>query len=302
LLDLSILEWYAGDVLQLDIPTDGLVTFRAGDAWRAGLTDGKTIIDLSESTGFRSVVEALDAGWEALDVARSALRDGGRARPVSEAELGPVITAPAKILCLGINYASHARETGHEMPAAPDVFAKFATCLNGPYADVPLWATSQQIDYEGEFAVVIGKTTRSVSEADALEYVGGYCVMNDVTARDVQFRTGQWTIGKSLDLFGPLGPALVPPSAVPDPQNLWLRTTVNGEERQRANTSEMGFPVARIIAYLSTFMTLHTGDVIATGTPAGVGFKRNPPAYLRAGDVVEVQIDGVGRIRNTFVT
>jgi len=286
-------------MLQLDIPTEGLVTFRAGEAWRAGLTDGKMLVDLSESTGLHSVVEALGAGWEALGAARNALHNGGRARLVSEAELGPVITAPAKILCLGINYASHARETGHEMPAAPDVFAKFATCLNGPYADVPLHATSQQIDYEGELAVVIGKTTRGVCEADALEHVGGYCVMNDVTARDVQFRTQQWTIGKSLDLFGPLGPALVPPSAVPDPQNLWLRTTVNGEERQRANTS--GFPVARIIAYLSTFMTLHTGDVIATGTPAGVGFKRNPPAYLRTGDVVEVHIDGVGRIRNTFV-
>ncbi len=288
-------------MLHIDIPTEGLATFRAGDAWRAGLTDGEALIDLSESTGLLSVVEALDAGWGALDSARSALRDGGRARALSEVELGPVVTAPAKILCLGINYASHARETGHEMPAAPDVFAKFATCLNGPYADVPLRAASQQIDYEGELAVVIGKTTRGVPEADALQCVGGYCVMNDVTARDVQFRTGQWTIGKSLDLFGPLGPALVPPSAVPDPQSLWLRTTVNGEERQRASTSEMGFPVAQIIAYLSSFMTLHTGDIIATGTPAGVGFKRNPPTYLRAGDVVEVHIEGVGRIRNTFV-
>lgn len=182
------------------------------------------------------------------------------------------------------------------------IFSKFRNSLVGPNDPIVIPCTSREIDFEGELAVVIGRKAKYVETDQALNYVAGYSVFNDITARDIQVRTSQWTSGKAMDTFGPMGPGLVPSVRVPDPQNLTITTTVNGEIQQQDSTAQMIFDVAGTIAYLSSLMTLEPGDVIATGTPAGVGFKQEPPRFLAAGDVVEVTIPGIGTIRNLLVT
>ena len=219
-----------------------------------------------------------------------------------DVELGPPLARPDKILCLGLNYTDHASEAGFEAPTVPIIFSKFRNCLVGPRGSIVMPRASHEIDFEGELAVVIGRAAKYVDEADALSYVAAYSVFNDVTARDLQLRTSQWISGKALDTFAPMGPGLVPAGLVPDPQDLMIRTTVNGKVMQHDSTKHMIFGVAHTIAYLSTLMTLVPGDVIATGTPAGVGFKQEPPRFLSAGDVVEVTIPGIGTIRNPVVT
>jgi 2-keto-4-pentenoate hydratase/2-oxohepta-3-ene-1,7-dioic acid hydratase in catechol pathway len=183
----------------------------------------------------------------------------------------------------------------------PTFFAKFRNALSGPYSAIVLPPMSTEVDYEGELAVVIGRKCKDVSERDAMTCVAGYTIMNDVSARDIQFQTSQWTAGKTLDTFAPMGPWIVPAPAVPDPQDLEIITRVNGVTLQHGNTRDMIFPVARAIAFLSSLMTLEPGDLIATGTPSGVGFKRHPPVFLGDGDVVEVEIERIGAIRNTVV-
>jgi acylpyruvate hydrolase len=208
------------------------------------------------------------------------------------------IDRPGKIICVGLNYRDHAREQGVELPTAPLLFAKWPNALIGPGEPIVIPRVSEKVDYEAELGVVIGKRTRSASKDTALEAVRGYLCLNDVSARDLQFSDGQWTRGKSADTFCPIGPRVVPRADVPDPQALGIRCFLNGEVMQDSTTANMIFTVAEIIAYASATMTLDPGDLIATGTPAGVGIFRDPAVLLKDGDEVTIEIDGLGALTN----
>jgi len=233
----------------------------------------------------------------------------GAVHAIDKIELVAPIPRPRKnIMCMGENYAEHARETAEahgrtaSQAAHAIIFTKAPTTANGPYGDIVIDpAVSEQVDWEAELAVVIGKTGKNIREEEALDYVFGYTVLNDVSARDLQFQHKQFFKGKSIDGFCPMGPWIVTADEVPDPQQLPIRLRVNGVVKQDANTSMMIFSVRQIIAVLSRGMTLEAGDIIATGTPSGVGFARNPPEFLKAGDVVETEIDGFGLMRNGVV-
>ena len=208
------------------------------------------------------------------------------------------ITRPGKIVCVGLNYHDHAEEGGQELPKAPLLFAKWPNTLIGDGEPIVLPAESTQVDYEAELGVVIGTTAKHVSERDALDVVAGYICVNDVSARDLQFGDGQWTRGKSPDTFCPVGPRLVPRDEIEDPQALAIRCIVNGETLQDSSTSQMIFSVAEIIAYVTSVITLEPGDLIATGTPAGVGVFRDPQVLLQDGDEVSVEIERLGTLTN----
>jgi acylpyruvate hydrolase len=212
----------------------------------------------------------------------------------------PLIPRPSKVICVGLNYRAHVEETNRDLPEYPVLFAKFATSLTGAYDAIACPPESEAIDYEGELAVIIGRPTRRIALEDALDAVAGYTVANDVTMRDYQYRTPQWLQGKAWDGSTPLGPALVTPDEAPDPNALSLRTLVNDEVVQQASTDLMIFPVPTLISVISEFTTLLPGDVILTGTPAGVGFRREPPLLMSDGDVAVVEIDGIGRTENRF--
>ena len=232
-------------------------------------------------------------------------RAGGTLSTVelSDTDLLAPVVRPSKILCIGLNYGEHVAEAGEDTPAAPIVFAKFPSALTSPSGDIELDpALTQQCDYEVELAVIIGRTARRVSEADALDHVYGYTVANDVSARDHQFADGQWDRSKSFDTFCPMGPWITTADEVPDPQALRLTTTVNGKLRQDASTGQMLHGIAYLIHYLSRGMTLEPGDVILTGTPAGVGLALDPPSFLQVGDLVECRVEGLGAIRNQVTT
>jgi acylpyruvate hydrolase len=237
-----------------------------------------------------------------LHLAESVLAGGdGHLIPVGDVEIGPPVPDPDKIICLGLNYREHAAEVQMDVASAPTFFAKFRNSLGGPKSHIVLPQVSTQVDYEGELAVVIGRRCKGVAEREALDFVAGYTIMNDISARDLQMQTSQWTAGKALDTFAPMGPGILPASAVPDPQDLWIRTRVNDVILQEGNTADMIFPVAWTISFLSSLMTLEPGDIISTGTPSGVGFKRRPPVFLKSGDLVEVEIEKIGVIRNPVV-
>ncbi|MBA2297794.1 MAG: fumarylacetoacetate hydrolase family protein [Actinobacteria bacterium] len=205
---------------------------------------------------------------------------------------------PSKIVCVGLNYVDHAAESKLDVPTRPLLFAKWPNGLTWHGQPIVLPAESTEVDFEAELGVVIGRTARSVSRGDALEFVAGYTCANDVSARDVQFADGQWTRGKSFDTFCPVGPELVPADRIPDPQALRIRCLVNGEALQDASTAGMIFPVAELIASISEGIQLEAGDLILTGTPPGVGFARTPPVFLQHGDEVTVEIEGVGTLTN----
>ncbi len=214
----------------------------------------------------------------------------------------PPIPKPGKIICLGLNYIDHAEEQGVKPPAEPIIFFKPRTSLTGPYDDVVYPKIVKQLDYEGELVVIIGKRGKNIREEDAMEYVFGYTVLNDVSARDIQFGDKQWTRGKSFDTFAPCGPWIVTKDEVPHPHQLRILTKVNDEVRQNSSTSSMVFKIPQIISSMSMVMTLEPGDMISTGTPAGVGYFMKPkPKLLSVGDVVEVSIENVGIIRNRIV-
>jgi 2-keto-4-pentenoate hydratase/2-oxohepta-3-ene-1,7-dioic acid hydratase in catechol pathway len=217
-----------------------------------------------------------------------------------ERRLSPLV--PADILCIGVNYRAHAEETGAKLPENPVLFIKAGNVLNHPDAEIALTAESAQVDYEGELVVVIGRDARNVSREHALEYVLGYTCGNDVTARDWQrdrsLGGGQFCRGKSFDGYGPMGPVLVTADEIPNPNALRLRTLLNGEVLQDSSTADMIFDVPTLISNLSRTMTLRAGSVIFTGTPSGVGFTRQPPVFLKDGDEVVVEIEGIGRLRN----
>ncbi len=208
------------------------------------------------------------------------------------------IERPWKIVCVGLNYRDHAEEQGVELPRAPLLFAKWPNTLIGPGEAIVLPAEAQEVDFEAELGVVIGTTAKHVSEAQALDHVLGYIPLNDVSARDLQFADKQWTRGKSPDTFCPVGPRLVPAEEVGDPQSLAIRCVLNGETMQDSSTAQMIFSVAEIIAYVSRVITLEAGDLIATGTPAGVGVFRDPKVLLKDGDEVTVEIEGLGALTN----
>lgn len=280
-----------------------LVSYRqkaSADAWQAGVAHEGQVVPVSGAgLGVRALLEqGRDALEQVFARARGQFGVGRGVLALESVDLGPPVPDPDKILCLGLNYREHAAEAGLALPSVPVFFAKFRNSLVGPYSPVLLPRISTQIDYEGELAAVIGTRCKEVPEEDALSYVAGYTVMNDVSARDVQTQTSQWTAGKALDTFAPMGPGIVPTSDIPDPQNLTLTTRVNGQVVQHTHTGDMIFTVAQAVAFLSTLMTLEPGDIIATGTPSGVGFTRTPPLFLRDGDVTEVEIGGIGAIRN----
>lgn len=243
---------------------------------------------------YGAAIADLSAGMNALVRRNPDARVGER----SQVRLTAPIVDPAKVLCVGLNYKDHVAETGRALPEYPDIFAKFASTLIGPDDLIGGAEVSENLDFEGELAVVIGRTARRVSEEDALSYVAGLAPLNDITARDLQYRGTQWLAGKAVDGSTPWGPALVTLDEVGDPQDLELVTKVNGVEMQRSNTSYQIFPVARVVSYLSSFLTLSPGDLIATGTPQGIGAKRTPPVWLQPGDTVEVDIERVGLLRS----
>ena len=222
--------------------------------------------------------------------------------PLGQVALLPPVPEPEKIICVGLNYRDHAIEAGVEIPKYPVLFAKYRNALTGPYSPIVLPRVSQQVDFEAELAVVIGRRGRHVAEKDAMDYVAGYMALNDVSARDYQFRGPQWLQGKTFDTFAPCGPFLITSDEIADPHALGIRLRLNGEVMQESSTRELIFGIPRLISYLSDIVTLAPGDIISTGTPPGVGYARKPAVYLKAGDVVEVEIDQVGTIRNPVVS
>ncbi len=234
-----------------------------------------------------------------LDRLRALMRERKQARlPAHGVRLGPPLPPPANLICIGKNYADHAAEFDGQPPAAPILFAKSPSSITGPHDLIRVPPGFTDADAEAELAVVIGAPARQVPESRALEFVAGYTVLNDVTERRAQREAGQWFRGKSFDTFCPLGPWLVTADEVPDPQQLRVCSRLNGVPLQDGHTRHMLFPIVRLIAYISATLTLQPGDLLATGTPAGVGFARKPPALLRAGDVIEVEIERVGALRN----
>lgn len=248
-------------------------------------------------TDMTRFLNADDATWVWMKNALASA-DERNTISLSDVILCAPVPRPGKIICIGHNYHDHA---GATPPAYPDIFAKFANVLIGPNQPIVIPRETQAVDYEAELAVVIGKRVRRIVQADALDAMAGYTIFNDVTARDYQKRQSQWTIGKSFDSFGPLGPALVTGDEIGDPGNLDLTLWVNGEQRQRANTRDLIFSVPFLIAYLSQVITLEPGDIISTGTPSGTGASCKPPVFLQTGDEVRIRIEKIGELTNPVV-
>jgi 2-keto-4-pentenoate hydratase/2-oxohepta-3-ene-1,7-dioic acid hydratase in catechol pathway len=246
-----------------------------------------------------------DIGGEAIGpagLAKIAAIDPKSLPELVPGRIGACVAGTGKFICIGLNYSDHAAETGATVPPEPIIFMKATSAIVGPNDNVIIPRGSEKTDWEVELGVVIGKTAKYVTEAEALDYVAGYCVSNDVSERAFQTeRSGQWTKGKSCDTFGPIGPWLVTKDEIPQPQNLGMWLTVNGQKMQNGSSKTMVYGVAFLVSYLSQFMSLHAGDVISTGTPPGVGMGLKPPRYLKAGDVVELGIEGLGTQKQTFV-
>lgn len=257
-----------------------------------------TIRDLSAH-----VADIAGAAIDPENLAKLASVDVGSLPVIpSDIRIGPCVGGTGKFICIGLNYSDHAAETGATVPPEPIIFMKATSAIVGPNDNVQIPRGSEKTDWEVELAIVIGKKAKYVSEADALNYVAGYAVTDDVSERAFQTeRSGQWTKGKSCDTFGPIGPWLVTKDEIPDPQNLKMWLTVNGQKMQDGSSSTMIYGVKYLVSYLSQFMTLHPGDVISTGTPPGVGMGLKPPRYLKDGDVVELGIEGLGSQKQLFV-
>lgn len=261
------------------------------------LVDGE-VADLSGVAP--DVTAVLRGGADALGAARRELATAPRLAPTAVTLAAPV-SRPPKFLGIGLNYAAHVAESGRERPEHQLWFNKQSTCVTGPTSPIVVPRVSSMVDYEGELGVVIGRRCRHVPREDARKVVAGYTVVNDVSVRDWQWRTPTWTLGKSFDTHGPMGPYLVTDDEVGDPHGLRLRTWVNGDVRQDARTDDLIFDVWEMIAYLSSVFTLEPGDVLATGTPSGCGFARNPPQWLVPGDTVRVEIESLGALENPVV-
>jgi 2-keto-4-pentenoate hydratase/2-oxohepta-3-ene-1,7-dioic acid hydratase in catechol pathway len=283
-----------------------LATIQTPEGPRAVLLRGDAYVDLNATDPAlpARVRELLAKGQDALRAAEQAGRsDRAKVYPMAAVKLLPPIPDPPKIVCLGLNYRDHAAESGAPIPKEPVLFSKYATALIAHGDAIVLPPVSQEVDYEAELVIVIGKGGRNLSADRAMEHVAGYTIGHDVSARDWQLKKDQkqWMVGKTFDTFAPTGPTLVTADEVPDPHHLAIRLRLNGQTMQDSNTKQMIFSVGQVLAYLSQVFTLQPGDLIFTGTPPGVGFARKPPVFLKAGDVVEVEIERLGVLRNPVV-
>ena len=280
-----------------------LVSYLWNDVCSIGVLNGDRVIDLPSSADLPSnMVAFLQRGDEAMNEARAVL-DEAKANdgiPVENITWLPVVTSPEKVLCLGKNYYAHINEMGTgAAPTSPLLFHKTAGSLNGHQGQIVIPPVTQKVDYEAELAVIIGKPCRNVAEEDVFDYIAGYAAANDVSARDLQRATTQFTAGKMLDTFCPLGPALVTKDEIEDVNNLRIWSILNGEVMQGSNTSLLSFGIAHTIAYVSSFSTLKPGDVLLTGTPGGVGIARDPQVLLKSGDEITIIVEGVGTLTTT---
>ena len=280
-----------------------LATFSQAGSTRIGVVRGDELVDLSAAAPElpRDMIGFLAAGPRARQRAGEAAAASGAQIPLADVLLESPILRPPKFLAIGLNYADHAAEAGLELPKFPIVFNKQSTCVAGPYAEVHMPRVSSSLDYEAELAFVIGKRCRHVPRARAHEVIAGYCVHDDVSVRDWQLRVPTMTMGKSWDTHCPFGPWVTTVDEVADPHDLALQTWVNGELRQSASTSDLIFNCDQIIEHLSTAFTLEPGDVIVTGTPSGVGLWMDPKSWLKDGDVVKIEIAGLGVIENRVI-
>ncbi|MEX3939909.1 fumarylacetoacetate hydrolase family protein [Paraburkholderia sp. EG287A] len=279
-----------------------LVTFRSGETTRLGVIDGDDVVDLNKADASvpADLRAALKAGVDLNAAAQRAIASGEHRAPYASLKLAPVVPEPGKIVCLGHNFYDHAKEGGNLKPVYPLIFFRGATSLIAHEDPVIRPRISEKLDYEAELMIVIGKRVRHVKRENALDYVYGYACFNDVSVRDYQKRTSQWTIGKNFDGTGAFGPWLVTADDLPPgAEGLKLRLILNGQVMQQASTTDMIWGVAETIELLSECMTLEPGDVVAMGTPAGVGWARDPSVWLKHGDRVEVDIERVGRLQNT---
>ncbi|RAP77672.1 fumarylacetoacetate hydrolase family protein [Paenibacillus montanisoli] len=284
----------------------GVVTERGVVDVEAALQAGAGGHNAEVPSTVTAVIEGGDAALASLRGYIGSLQlAGGESflRQESEIEWGPCVTHPNKIICIGLNYRKHAEETNAPIPAYPILFNKFNNTLTGHLKDIAVPKVTEKLDYEAELVIVIGKKAKYVAKEDALSHVFGYCAVNDLSARDLQLRTQQWLLGKSCDDFSPLGPYLVTADEVGNPNDLWIKSTVNGEVRQSSNTSDMIFRCDEIVSYVSQHMTLVPGDIILTGTPEGVvlGLPPEQQVYLKPGDEVTIEIEKLGALTNRFV-
>lgn len=292
-----------------------LCTYQSGDRPRVGVVTHDTIYDLASTTpGVAVGDEILDSPdpLKALLAAEPEWRrvrdhlaeqDGEHGRPVgslTDRPLLPPVVRPDKFICIGLNFRSHALEAAIPIPEIPTFFVKLPNALIGHRRDVPIPRVSHRIDWEGEVAFVISRRASEVGEDEALQHVAGYTIVNDVTARDYQFKTSQWIVGKTFDGFGPVGPVISTPDELPDPHTLKLTTQVNGVVQQEGSSDDFVFTIAQLVSFLSSIMTLEPGDIVATGTPAGIGALQKPRRWLRNGDTVDVTVAGVGTLTNTI--
>lgn len=294
-----------------------LVTYNSGAGARLGaMLDDRAIVDLNRASGGKlpaGILALLNAGDDAMAVARTTLEAAHTVGNAAASATGVIfsldapgtrleapVPRPGKVLAIGLNYRDHAEESGQEIPKHPVVFAKASTCITGPGMPVHRPKVSSALDWEAELCFVVGKNARHVKAADAAQYIAGYMIGNDVSVRDWQFHSPTWTMGKSFDTHGPIGPWLVTPDEV-DVGNLDVKTYLNGELKQSSNTKHLIFDIGAIVEYLSAAMTLEPGDVVFTGTPAGVGVARKPPEFMKAGDVVRIEISGLGALENPII-
>lgn len=282
-----------------------LLTFEYEGSRRVGVRSGDSVVDVSRVDPDlpADLVSLLEAGPNALAAADEAAKRGEGIHAGDVRVVAPVGN-PDKVICIGLNYADHAAESNMPIPSEPVVFSKFSSTIIGPGDAIRLPSITQSVDYEVELVVVIGTAGKDISESEALDHVAGYTVGHDVSARDFQLEKpgGQWLLGKTFDTFAPLGPDIVTPDEIVDPHSLGIRCILNGETVQDSNTAQLIFRVDQLIAYLSRVVTLQPGDLIFTGTPPGVGMARQPQLWLKAGDTVVCEIDGIGRLENPVVS
>lgn len=269
-----------------------ILYYREGDRLLPGIVTAEGILDVSHICNHGQLT------IDDVQAIKAAIKKGNLPLVEGEPVIGPCVPRPQKIICIGLNYRKHAEESRMPVPKLPVVFTKYANTLIDYGTDVTLGPAGEEFDYEVELGVVIGKKCKNVQQKDALKYVLGYCVANDLSCRDLQFKTSQWLLGKSLDGFLPLGKYLVTADEVKDPQQLRLTCTLNGELRQDSNTSDMIFPVDEIIAFLSQHMTLEPGDLVLTGTPSGVIMGLPAKVWLKPGDIVKVEVEKLGFTEN----
>jgi acylpyruvate hydrolase len=295
-----------------------LTTFQKDNNWRLGVVVGDSVVDLQmasvEAEGHQAeqlptdMISFLKLGENGMMRARQLAKlaetqtEAPFVSPLESVKIGPPVPKPTKIICIGLNYEEHITEGGAERPKNPIVFAKYHNTVIGPEDPILLPDDSEQVDYEAELAFVMGRPGRYIPPNQALDYIAGYTIVNDVSARDAQFSDGQWVRGKTYDTFAPMGPYLVTPDEVPDPHNLNIKLDLNGKTMQSSNTAQLIFKIPELVAFLSRGISLEPGDIIATGTPMGVGIFREPPVLLKAGDLVEIEIDSIGVLRNPVET